>query len=46
MMTAITFEMSHTPAKWLKPEKTSPPRVRAKLDLILLRSPAFPCLLG
>lgn len=31
----------HTPAEWLKPEKTSPPRVRAKLASILLRSPHF-----
>ena len=44
-MTAITVEMSNTPAECLKPDNTSPPRVRAKLHLILLRSPAFPCLL-
>jgi hypothetical protein len=38
-MTAIAVEVSHPPAGWLKPEKTSPPRFRAKLALMLLRYP-------
>jgi hypothetical protein len=44
LVRASTFEVSHTPAEWLKPEKTSPPRVRAKLAPIILRSKGFPWL--
>jgi hypothetical protein len=37
LMRAITVKVvSHTPAESLKPERTSPPRVRAKLPSIVL----------
>jgi len=40
-MRAITSKVSHTPAGSLKPEKTSPPRVRTKLERSYLRTAAL-----